>query len=183
MRPEVVEHAAAVLVPAPVRGVEVGVSQWSQVPYSSHDGAAGLIVPVSVENIHEGSRLPGQFVLSEQRSVAKQRVQKIQQAAASSPEGPGRVEASDPCQGLAGESSVNPACLTHQVSPQTVPQKVDITGLETGNFAQLCQASAGVPQYWLHFVFCYFVGFYSTKIQKLVEYKKMNSSTVYLSQK
>ena len=32
---------------------------------------------------------------------------------------------------------------------------------------------SGVPQYWLHFVFCYFVGFYSTKIQKLGEYKKI----------
>ena len=31
----------------------------------------------------------------------------------------------------------------------------------------------GVPQYWLHFVFCYFVSFYSTKIQKLIWFKKI----------
>ena len=28
----------------------------------------------------------------------------------------------------------------------------------------------GVPQYWAHFAFCYFVSFYSTKIQKLGEF-------------
>ena len=28
----------------------------------------------------------------------------------------------------------------------------------------------GVPQFWAHFAFCYFVSFYSTKIQKLVEF-------------
>ena len=31
----------------------------------------------------------------------------------------------------------------------------------------------GVPQYWIHFVFSYFVGFYSTKIQKLGELYKI----------
>ena len=45
----------------------------------------------------------------------------------------------------------------HQVKQDVI---IDVCGAELFVFGYL----SGVPQYWLHFVFCYFDVFYSTKI-------------------
>ena len=67
--------------------------------------------------------------------------------------------ATHPCHGQAPTHPVKIGDIVHNI---LFPQSELIGTIHQTHISFL----QGVPRHWAHFVFCYFVSFYSTKIQK-----------------